>query len=186
DQHRSQARRVFRRGDHRRAGPRQLRARLRRQDGHRRHSQAARGGPRPRVDGSVQNRAADRAPRRWAAQGARIMKTHRTERRDSSDSGSASAFSALSALKSEGGATVREMFDRIAPRYDLANRVMSAGVDVWWRRRAVAALAPNGGEVLLDLACGTGDCSRAILRRAPGARVVGADFAREMLRRYPF
>jgi len=79
---------------------------------------------------------------------------------------------------------VRAMFDRIAPRYDLANRVMSAGVDLWWRRRAVALLQPQWDERLLDLACGTGDCSREILRRQPGARLFGLDFAREMLRRY--
>jgi ubiquinone/menaquinone biosynthesis methyltransferase len=78
---------------------------------------------------------------------------------------------------------VREMFDRIAPRYDLANRVMSAGIDKWWRRRAVALLAPIDGERILDLACGTGDCGKEIARLAPGARIVGIDFAREMLRR---
>ena len=78
---------------------------------------------------------------------------------------------------------VREMFDRIAPRYDFANRVMSAGIDKLWRRRAVALLAPLDGERILDLACGTGDCTKEILRRAPGAQVVGMDFAREMLRR---
>ena len=81
--------------------------------------------------------------------------------------------------------SVREMFERIAPRYDLANRVMSAGIDVWWRKRAAALLAPLDGERILDLACGTGDCAREILRLAPGARVVGVDFARGMLRRNP-
>jgi ubiquinone/menaquinone biosynthesis methyltransferase len=75
------------------------------------------------------------------------------------------------------------MFDRIAPRYDLANRVMSAGIDKFWRRRAAALLAPLPGERILDLACGTGDCTREILRLAPDAHVVGMDFAREMLRR---
>ena len=78
---------------------------------------------------------------------------------------------------------VRQMFDRIAERYDLANRVMSAGIDKWWRRRAVELLAPLDGEHILDLACGTGDCGKEIARRAPGAHVVGIDFAREMLRR---
>jgi demethylmenaquinone methyltransferase / 2-methoxy-6-polyprenyl-1,4-benzoquinol methylase len=81
---------------------------------------------------------------------------------------------------------VRQMFDRIAPRYDLANRVMSAGIDKLWRKRAAAALAPLDGERILDLACGTGDCAKEISRLAPGAHVVGMDFAREMLRRNTF
>src|SRR5262249_26802700 len=55
-----------------------------------------------------------------------------------------------------------------------------------WRRRAIELLAPRLGERILDLACGTGDCSREIGRRAPGAQVFGADFSREMLRRYEF
>src|SRR5262249_14671621 len=63
---------------------------------------------------------------------------------------------------------------------------MSAGIDLWWRRRAVAALDPKPGEHFLDLACGTGDCSREVLRREPRARLLGLDFSREMLRRYPF
>ncbi|HVS46158.1 MAG TPA: class I SAM-dependent methyltransferase, partial [Verrucomicrobiae bacterium] len=55
------------------------------------------------------------------------------------------------------GAFVRDMFARIAPRYDVANRVISAGMDGGWRKRAIAILnAPVGGTVL-DLCCGTGD-----------------------------
>ncbi|MGZ5354715.1 MAG: class I SAM-dependent methyltransferase, partial [Actinomycetota bacterium] len=52
---------------------------------------------------------------------------------------------------------VREMFDRVAHRYDLVNRVMTFGLDVGWRRRAVAALRLPGGARVADLACGTGD-----------------------------
>jgi ubiquinone/menaquinone biosynthesis methyltransferase len=78
---------------------------------------------------------------------------------------------------------VRALFERLAPRYDLANRVMSAGIDQRWRRQAVALLDPRPRERLLDLACGTGDCARAIRRRCPEAKVLGADFARQMLRR---
>jgi demethylmenaquinone methyltransferase/2-methoxy-6-polyprenyl-1,4-benzoquinol methylase len=79
---------------------------------------------------------------------------------------------------------VRGMFDRIAGRYDAANRVMSAGVDVLWRRKAMNALLENLPEAprLLDLGAGTLDGALEIVRRRPGARVAGADFAREMLK----
>jgi len=83
----------------------------------------------------------------------------------------------------ERGADVRGMFDRIATRYDAANRVMSAGVDILWRRRAITRLLAGMGERprLLDLGAGTLDGSVAIARRAPGARVAAADFSRQML-----
>jgi demethylmenaquinone methyltransferase/2-methoxy-6-polyprenyl-1,4-benzoquinol methylase len=71
------------------------------------------------------------------------------------------------------------MFDRIAPRYDLLNRVISGGMDQHWRRRALALAGVGSGDRVLDLACGTGDlCEQA---RLLGARCVGADFARQML-----
>ncbi|MDX1623854.1 MAG: class I SAM-dependent methyltransferase [Gemmatimonadota bacterium] len=81
----------------------------------------------------------------------------------------------------EKAAWVRSMFDRIAPRYDRFNDLLSAGVHRLWRRRAVAALAPRGGERHIDLCAGTMDLSRMISDRAPGARVVAADFALRML-----
>jgi ubiquinone/menaquinone biosynthesis methyltransferase len=79
---------------------------------------------------------------------------------------------------------VRGMFDRIAGRYDTANRVMSAGVDVLWRRKAMRPLLEGLGETptVLDLGAGTLDGSLEIARRRPGARVVAADFAGQMLR----
>lgn len=79
---------------------------------------------------------------------------------------------------------VRGMFDRIAGRYDAANRVMSAGIDVLWRRRAMQALLDKLPEAprLLDLGAGTLDGALEMVRRRPGARVAGADFAREMLK----
>lgn len=84
----------------------------------------------------------------------------------------------------ERGLQVQQMFDRIAPRYDAANRVMSAGVDILWRRRAIAGLLTGLGASprLLDLGAGTLDGALEMARRAPGAVVAGADFAREMLR----
>ena len=81
-------------------------------------------------------------------------------------------------------AHIQQMFDRIAPRYDAANRVMSAGVDLLWRRKAIGRLLDGLGPTprLLDLGAGTLDGALEIARRVPGARVVAADFAREMLR----
>jgi len=78
-------------------------------------------------------------------------------------------------------AFVREMFARIAPRYDTANRVISAGLDEGWRRRAIALLrAPKGGRIL-DLCCGTGDVTFHLLRSDPTLSVVGVDFCMPML-----
>ena len=76
-------------------------------------------------------------------------------------------------------AQIRAMFDRIVPRYDLMNRVMTAGMDGRWRRRTAAAAAPQGALVL-DLGTGTGDLAHE-LRRAGARRVIAADFARLML-----
>ena len=82
------------------------------------------------------------------------------------------------------GQLVQQMFDRIAPRYDAANRTMSAGVDILWRRKAIRRLLHGLGDAprILDLGAGTLDGALKIARRAPGSLVVGADFAREMLR----
>jgi demethylmenaquinone methyltransferase / 2-methoxy-6-polyprenyl-1,4-benzoquinol methylase len=76
-------------------------------------------------------------------------------------------------------ARVRAMFDTIAPRYDLMNRLMTLGLDQAWRRGTVAALALGEGSLVLDLACGTGDLSRLGVRR--GYRVIGADLSAGML-----
>ncbi len=78
---------------------------------------------------------------------------------------------------------VRAMFDRIAPSYDLLNRVMTLRVDQAWRRRLLSALRPRDGEALLDLCAGTMDVADLARRRAPGLRVVGADFSFQMLQR---
>jgi demethylmenaquinone methyltransferase / 2-methoxy-6-polyprenyl-1,4-benzoquinol methylase len=74
------------------------------------------------------------------------------------------------------------MFDAIAPRYDLLNRVLSAGLDRRWRDRAVEALDLPEGARVLDLCTGTADLALATVRRVPGASVVGVDFAGAMLR----
>ena len=74
---------------------------------------------------------------------------------------------------------VRAMFDAIAPRYDLVNRVMTLRMDVGWRRRTVNALELPPGSIVLDLACGTGDLCRELARR--GLSPVGVDFSAGML-----
>jgi demethylmenaquinone methyltransferase / 2-methoxy-6-polyprenyl-1,4-benzoquinol methylase len=74
---------------------------------------------------------------------------------------------------------VRGLFDTISPRYDLVNRVMTFGMDVGWRRAAVASLRLPGGSLVADLACGTGDLCRELERR--GYRAVGFDFSHGML-----
>ena len=75
------------------------------------------------------------------------------------------------------------MFDAIAPRYDLLNHLLSGGLDGRWRTRAIRALALGGGETVLDLCTGTADLAIAAATSArPAGRVVGVDFAGQMLR----
>lgn len=76
---------------------------------------------------------------------------------------------------------VRGLFDRVSPRYDLVNRVMTFGMDLGWRRRAVRELRLPGGALVADLACGTGDLCRELQRN--GYRAVGFDFSLGMLER---
>ena len=75
---------------------------------------------------------------------------------------------------------VRRMFDRIAPVYDVMNRVMTAGLDRRWRRITVEE-AVRAGDRMLDACCGTGDL--AVAARRHGAQVVGLDFSERMLER---
>jgi demethylmenaquinone methyltransferase / 2-methoxy-6-polyprenyl-1,4-benzoquinol methylase len=78
---------------------------------------------------------------------------------------------------------VREMFDRIAGRYDLLNTMMTAGLNRLWNRRVVEASGLNPGSSALDLACGTGSLTRDLARKVgPDGYALGIDFSREMLR----
>jgi demethylmenaquinone methyltransferase/2-methoxy-6-polyprenyl-1,4-benzoquinol methylase len=77
---------------------------------------------------------------------------------------------------------INAMFARIARRYDLANRLLSGGVDVWWRRRLVAAVRRARPRDVLDLATGSGDVAFALARSLPaGTRITGMDFCQAML-----
>ena len=77
---------------------------------------------------------------------------------------------------------VRRMFSAIAPRYDLTNTVISAGLHLPWKRRTVAALGLRMGQRALDLCCGTGDLARMMAEAVgPNGSVVGVDFAAPMI-----
>jgi len=77
---------------------------------------------------------------------------------------------------------ISAMFDDVAPRYDLLNHLLSAGIDYLWRRRAIRSLTLTGRECALDLCAGTGDLAIAACTARPGAaRVVGVDFSAAML-----
>ena len=79
-------------------------------------------------------------------------------------------------------AAVNTMFARIARRYDLANRLLSGGIDRWWRRRLVAAVRRAHPQVVLDLATGSGDVAFALGRGLPaGVEIIGMDFCLPML-----
>jgi demethylmenaquinone methyltransferase/2-methoxy-6-polyprenyl-1,4-benzoquinol methylase len=80
-------------------------------------------------------------------------------------------------------AAVRSMFDRIAPRYDLLNRVLSVGTDVRWRRRAVDFLEVGPEARILDLCTGTADLLVEALGRGPRSSGLGVDLSAAMLRR---
>jgi demethylmenaquinone methyltransferase / 2-methoxy-6-polyprenyl-1,4-benzoquinol methylase len=74
------------------------------------------------------------------------------------------------------------MFGRIARRYDHANRVLSLGIDTYWRHRLVAAVRDFRAKDALDLATGSGDVALALARGlGPGFRVVGMDFCAPMI-----
>ncbi len=87
--------------------------------------------------------------------------------------------------ETEAAARVREMFGRIAPRYDLLNHLLSLDIDKLWRRRVArrfTAILHDPNARVLDLCCGTGDLAFAFRKEAPrGAEIIGSDFVPEML-----
>ncbi len=78
-------------------------------------------------------------------------------------------------------ARVRKMFGSIARRYDLANHLLSCGIDFYWRRRAAEIVAGWRPHRIADLATGTGDLALALQKKLPDAEIVGVDFLSEML-----
>jgi demethylmenaquinone methyltransferase/2-methoxy-6-polyprenyl-1,4-benzoquinol methylase len=76
---------------------------------------------------------------------------------------------------------VRSMFGQVARRYDLANHLLSGGLDFWWRYRAAEIVRQWQPRRVLDLATGSGDLALAIARKLPEAEITGADFSPEML-----
>ncbi|MFM7036057.1 MAG: bifunctional demethylmenaquinone methyltransferase/2-methoxy-6-polyprenyl-1,4-benzoquinol methylase UbiE [Planctomycetia bacterium] len=80
------------------------------------------------------------------------------------------------------GSKVRGMFAEIAPRYDLVNRMLSGGIDIWWRHVTVSRVPPPAVGAMLDVCTGTGDLALAYAAKAPaGVRIVGCDFCGPML-----
>jgi demethylmenaquinone methyltransferase/2-methoxy-6-polyprenyl-1,4-benzoquinol methylase len=75
----------------------------------------------------------------------------------------------------------RTMFDRIAGYYDGTNKILSLGLDGYWRRRAVSKLAPAPASSYLDLGCGTGDIALEIVRQSPESKVTGIDPSEGMI-----
>jgi len=81
-------------------------------------------------------------------------------------------------------AGLEELFSSIAPRYDLANHLLSFGLDRRWRRKAAQLVAASGGESVLDMCCGSGDFAFAFAKYSEaGAEIVGCDLSGAMIRR---
>ena len=77
---------------------------------------------------------------------------------------------------------VQKMFGKIAPKYDLMNRIMTAGQDIRWRKEVIHHAQLDDGNSLLDLGAGTGDLAREALKQNPATRALAADFTLGMMR----
>lgn len=90
-------------------------------------------------------------------------------------------FAIDSVLPQQNPGFVRQTFSSIAKRYDLANHVLSGGVDFLWRAQAARLVAATQPKRVLDLATGSGDLARTLRSACPGVQIVGADFCLPML-----
>lgn len=79
------------------------------------------------------------------------------------------------------GTQVRRMFDSIAGRYDMLNRMLSLGMDRSWRRKMVDSLRPSSPQRILDVASGTGDLALLMCRRLQPQQIIAADLSEEMM-----
>jgi len=85
-------------------------------------------------------------------------------------------------MSDEHGIKIQRMFDTISRRYDLLNRLLSFGMDIRWRWKAVKLLGDMRGKTVVDLCCGSGDFLVIFRKKYTGdIRLVGIDFARNML-----
>ena len=90
----------------------------------------------------------------------------------------------MSAARHPRDQAVQSMFDRIAGRYDLLNRVISLRLDTWWRAQAIRMVLTGENPSIVDLGTGTGDLAFNAARMAKGkARIIGLDFSLQMVRR---
>ena len=121
-----------------------------------------------RVD-AIWNQPGISAAAPWATKSANLPVAKLEERKDAPEHASAN----------------RAMFDRIAPTYDVLNKLMSLGIDRRWRTKAIALLGRGDGDVgpVLDLCAGTLDLSAMLEERFPGERIVACDFSAAMLER---
>ena len=77
---------------------------------------------------------------------------------------------------------VEKMFSKIAPKYDLMNKIMTGGQDAYWRREVIRRAKLDAGDSLLDLGAGTGDLAREGLKQNPAIRALAGDFTLNMMR----
>src|SRR6218665_1986644 len=76
---------------------------------------------------------------------------------------------------------IAEMFDNISPKYDLLNRLLSGGIDVWWRKKAISMLHAAQPKFILDIATGTGDLAVEAVKQLKPEKVIGVDISEGML-----
>ena len=76
---------------------------------------------------------------------------------------------------------VKKLFGSIAGRYDLANHLLSCGLDFWWRKKLASIVADLHPQTILDLATGSGDIALTLAKYCPNAKIYGADFCHPML-----